>query len=223
MKNKFQDFILNESKKSYFIELNEKIEAQRKHKNVYPCEENIFRCFNYFEPEDTKVVIIGQDPYYLPNQADGLAFSTYDSKCPKSLQNIFKELKKDYPNIELQTYQLEHWAKQKILLLNATLTVNENEPNSHKNFGWSIFINNVLNYLASINDKFIFVLWGKDAYKTVEKVISQNKISDDRILKTSHPSPLGYSKTNKSFKDSHIFKRINEKFNNSIDFSLRKE
>ncbi|MGV2393795.1 UNVERIFIED_CONTAM: hypothetical protein O8I53_13100 [Campylobacter lari] len=108
MKNKFFEFIKQESLKPYFKDLNNKINKEAKTNIIYPKKENIFECLKYFEPEETKLIILGQDPYFLKNQADGLAFSTNLDKCPRSLSNIIKEIKKDYPEAIVETYSLKH-------------------------------------------------------------------------------------------------------------------
>ncbi|VEU75457.1 uracil-DNA glycosylase [Mycoplasmopsis maculosa] len=224
MKNKFALFVEKESKKDYFIELFKKINFERKTKKVFPKEEDIFRCLNYFEPEETKLIIIGQDPYYLENQADGLAFSSNDLKTPKSLINIFKEIKKDYPEAIFETNSLEYWAKQGVLLLNSCLTVNKDEPNSHKDFGWNFFIDNLLNFICEINKNVVFGLWGNYAFKIAKNAILNNNINEKQIIFTSHPSPLSYWKRSKnSFRDSNFFKKVNNLLKTKIDFSSRKE
>ncbi|WP_029513260.1 uracil-DNA glycosylase [Mycoplasmopsis primatum] len=218
MKNKFWDFIEHERNQEYFQNLMKKIEIEKQRHNVFPEDKNIFECLKYCEPEDLKLIIIGQDPYYLKDQADGLAFSTQNKQCPKSLQNILKELKKDYPNTIIETYSLKSWAKQGVLLLNSSLTVNENMPKSHSNFGWKIFVSNLLDYIIKLNNKVIFGIWGNDALALVK-----NKIDNNRIIFTTHPSPLAYAKTNHSFKDSNFFIKVNNKLEEKINFDLRKE
>lgn len=224
MKTKFFNFIEAEKQKPYFQELISKIKHESMNHLVLPAEDKVFECFKYFEPEETKVIIIGQDPYATKGVADGLAFSTQKTICPKSLQNIIKEIKRDYPNAKVETNSLVSWAKQKVLLLNTTLTVNENQPNSHKTFGWKIFVNNVLDYIATNNQKFILVLWGNEALNNMKSFIKRNHISEERIIYASHPSPLANIKINdKSFVGSHMFKRINDLLDEKINFDLRKE
>ncbi len=218
MKNKFDEFIENESKKEYFIDLFALIENESKSNNIFPSKDKIFECLKYSNPEELKLIIIGQDPYYKKGYADGLAFSTENKHCPKSLENIITELKKDYPSSLVETFSLKSWAKNHILLLNSVLTVSEDKPNSHSGFGWEIFISNLLDFILELNSNVIFGIWGKKAYSLIK-----DKVDDKRVIYTSHPSPLSYSKTNHSFKDSNFFKKVNAKLTNPIDFSIRKE
>ncbi|MBZ4212851.1 uracil-DNA glycosylase [Mycoplasma sp. U97] len=219
MKNKFKNFLDNESKKDYFIELFKKIANERKTNNVFPDDNLIFESLNYCEPEDIKLIILGQDPYYTKGYADGLAFSSAIDKCPKSLSNIIKELKKDYPMSIINTYSLKSWAKNGVLLLNTILTVNENKPKSHANFGWEIFVKNLLSFILKVNKKAIFGIWGNEALKVVKNIVDS-----ERIIYLSHPSPFSYDKGRNSFKDSSFFKKVNEKLENDpINFDIRKE
>ncbi|EIN14894.1 Uracil-DNA glycosylase [Mycoplasmopsis agalactiae 14628] len=218
MKNKFAEFINKESQKPYFKGLIASIEKEKSKFNVFPSDERIFECLKYSSPEKLKLIIIGQDPYYKNGYADGLAFSTESQKCPKSLENILIELKKDYPEAVIETFSLKSWAKNHILLLNGVLTVSENKPNSHSNFGWKIFVSNLLDFILEQNKNVIFGAWGNKAY-----LLIKDKVEEERIIFTSHPSPLSYSKTKSSFKDSHFFKKVNAKLTNPIDFSIRKE
>ena len=150
---------------------------------IFPTKENIFKCFNYFNIEDTKVVILGQDPYHQPNQAQGLSFSVPNNfKLPPSLVNIFKEIEKEYGE-KPKTGNLESWAKQGVLLLNNTLTVRQSSPNSHLKI-WKGFTKEILCEMLKVNKDVIFLLWGGNAKKCVEKL--PVKIT----LKANHPSPL---------------------------------
>tara|TARA_B100000963_G_C22497194_1_gene612035 strand:+ start:67 stop:741 length:675 start_codon:yes stop_codon:yes gene_type:complete len=150
---------------------------------IYPPIDSIFKCFNYFNVEDTKVVIIGQDPYHQPNQAQGLSFSVPENtKLPPSLVNIFKEINNEYGD-KPKNGNLEFWAKQGVLLLNNTLTVRQSSPNSHLKI-WKGFTQDILSQLLEINKNIVFLLWGGNAKKCVEKL--PIKIS----LKSNHPSPL---------------------------------
>ena len=151
--------------------------------------------------ENTKVIIIGQDPYHDHNQAHGLAFSTLDTKIPPSLKNIFKELQNDL-NIETPTHgNLTHWHNQGVLLLNTILTVRKNQPLSHKNKGWEQLTNNIISELSNTKNNLVFILWGANAHKT-EKLIDTNK---HLILKSGHPSPLSANQ-GKWFNNKHFSK-----------------
>jgi uracil-DNA glycosylase len=158
------------------------VEDQRELHQVFPPKEDVFNAFKYFEPEETKVVIIGQDPYHQPGQANGLAFSVAPGvKIPPSLRNIFKEMGKT--NVE--SGDLTYLAKQGVLLINTTLTVKIGRPNSHFLI-WRGFTKNLIKNLSEkVDTPIVFMLWGNHA-KKMEEVINKKHI----ILKASHPSPL---------------------------------
>ena len=172
---------------------------------IFPKDEDIFKCFKYFELSETKVVILGQDPYHSPKQAIGLCFGTY-SKPPPSLKNIAHELKKDL-NITLNDYSLESWAKQGVLLLNSSLSVIQGIPSSQMKL-WTNFTSLIIEELNKCNNKIIFVAWGAFAYEKL-KNIDTNK---HNIIVSSHPSPLSVFKKYKeypSFNNSKPFSKIN--------------
>ena len=175
---------------------------------IFPKVENIFKCFTYFEPNNTKVVLLGQDPYHGPNQATGLCFGINNNvQVPPSLRNIAKELKSDL-NIELNDYSLETWAKQGILMLNASLTVVQGKPGSHMSL-WSNFTDYIVETLNNLDNSIIFVAWGAFAYNKL-KNIDLNKHS---LIVSSHPSPLSVYKKFKtfpSFNSSKPFSKINK-------------
>lgn len=180
--------------------------------NIFPKEENIFKCFQYFEIYETKIVIIGQDPYYTnPNQATGLCFGTIN-KPPPSLKNIANELLSDI-GIELKDYSLESWAKQGVLLLNSALTVIQGKPSSHIKL-WSQFTDSIINELNKLSNPIIFVAWGAFAHAKL-KNIDTNK---HYVIISSHPSPLSVFKKYKnfpSFSDSKPFSKINNILTNN--------
>lgn len=185
-------------------------------KNIFPSRENMFKCFNFCEISEIKVVIIGQDPYHGPNQATGLSFAVNNNiKTPPSLRNIIKELNEDI-NVELSDNTLELWAKQGVLLMNSAFTVLENTPGSHIK-QWSDFTDYIISKLNS-HDNLIFVAWGAFAFNKFKMVDETRHFK----LVSSHPSPLSYSKPFKnypSFKGSKPFSKINNKlleFNKSI-------
>jgi len=160
---------------------------------------------------NTKVIIIGQDPYHGHNQAHGLAFSTLDTTIPPSLKNIFKELKNDL-NIETPNHgNLTHWHNQGVLLLNTILTVRKHQPNSHKNKGWEQFTNNIISELNNTKENLVFILWGSQAHKT-EKLIDSTK---HLILKSGHPSPLSANQ-GKWFNNKHFSKTNQYLIENNI-------
>ena len=150
---------------------------------------------------NTKVVIIGQDPYHGENQAHGLAFSTLDTTIPPSLKNIFKEIQNDL-NITIPSHgNLTHWHNQGVLLLNTILTVRKNEPLSHKNAGWEQFTNKIISELNNNKQNLVFILWGANAHK-MQKLIDTTK---HLILKSGHPSPLSANQ-GKWFNNKHFSK-----------------
>lgn len=200
----WEPFFLEQQKQPYWPQLwNNLKEAQKRHV-IRPQASDIFRLFLLVKPEDVKVVILGQDPYHGRNQADGLAFSVANNlPTPPSLQNIFKELKNDL-NINHPQNSLEGWAKQGVFLLNATLTVNLGEPNSHQNFGWAEFVVNVLRYVHQKNPQVVFLLFGSSAKTTYNKL---NLPSPNYVVAVGHPSPFSYDKY---FKNSHPFSKVNQ-------------
>ena len=190
-------------------ELKNFIDNEYQNHQCFPPKDLILYSLNNLN--NTKVVIIGQDPYHNDNQAHGLAFSTLDTKIPPSLKNIFKELNTDL-NIEIPNHgNLTKWHNQGVLLLNTILTVRKNQPLSHKNKGWEQYTNNIISELSNTKNNLVFILWGANAHKT-EKLINKDK---HLILKSGHPSPLSanagkwfnnknFSKTNQYLIDNMI-------------------
>ena len=203
VKNDWEDFLLKEKSKPYFQNLMQKLNNEYANKIIYPPQSDVFNCFRYTSFTNTKVVLLGQDPYHQPLQACGLSFAVKPSiKIPPSLVNIYQELKNDL-NIKTPNHgYLLPWASQGVLLLNTVLTVEEGLPNSHKNFGWLTFTNNVLKYLNE-KDNVVFLLWGKNAQSKIDLLTNPKHL----ILTAPHPSPLSayhgffgnkhFSKTNK--------------------------
>jgi uracil-DNA glycosylase len=198
----------DEFEKTYFQEIISFLDHQKKlGKTIFPEESLIFNAFNQTSFEDIHVVILGQDPYHGSNQAHGLSFSVPDGiKIPPSLKNIFKELGSDIGKEIPKSGNLFHWAKQGVLLLNASLTVEENKPMSHSKIGWNLFTDAVIKKISQEKTNVIFILWGKFAQEK-EKLIDPEK---HFILKAAHPSPLSayngfwgcrhFSKTNELLK-----------------------
>ena len=176
-----------EFSKSYFQELTSFVRSEYESTKIYPPGSLIFSAFDHCTFKDTKVVIVGQDPYHGPKQANGLCFSVSDGiRHPPSLQNIFKEIKSDL-GLEIPVSgNLERWAKQGVLLLNATLTVRAGQAGSHQKRGWEEFTNHVLNVLSERKEKLVFLLWGAYAQRKGE-VIDATK---HHVLKAPHPSPF---------------------------------
>jgi len=171
---------------------------------VYPKNADIFRAFNDTPFDKVKVVILGQDPYHGPNQAHGLSFSVQKGiAIPKSLINIYKELATDIPGFTKPAHgNLEEWAKQGVLLLNATLTVRTGEAASHQKRGWEIFTDKVIQTLSEKQTGIVFILWGAYAQSKIP-LIDQNK---HFIIKSVHPSPLSVER---GFWGSRPFSKAN--------------
>ena len=175
-------------------------------KAVHPDPEDIFKAFSITPFKKVKVVIVGQDPYHGKDQAEGLCFSVKKGmKVPPSLRNIYKELATDLGIQPPSHGSLVSWAKQGVLLLNATLTVRSGEPKSHFGYGWEDFTDEVIYKLCEDKEKKVFVLWGSSAKLKCEKVLS--KIPHSHVVLTSaHPSPLSAYK----FYGCKHFSKINE-------------
>lgn len=178
----------NEFEKDYFLHLVAFLKAERAtNKILYPPGSLIFNAFEKTPFDKVKVVILGQDPYHNPGQAHGLSFSVPDGvKAPPSLLNIFKELKNDL-GIEIsKNGNLEKWAAQGVLLLNASLTVRENEAGSHGRAGWLTFTDHVIEKISSEKEGIVFLLWGNFA-QAKQELIDETK---HFVLRAAHPSPL---------------------------------
>ena len=200
-------FLENELKKEYFCKLEHFIESEYATKTIFPEYRNIFRAFNLLSPKDVKVVIVGQDPYHGYTQANGLAFSVCDDcKVPPSLQNIYKELVDDLSCNKPKNGNLSKWAEQGVLMINSVLTVEEAKPNSHKQKGWEIFTDSVIEKLSCSFEHIVFILWGGASQKK-EKLIDANK---HLILKSAHPSPLS---AYRGFFGSKPFSKTNQYLN----------
>jgi len=178
--------------KPYFLELADFVrEERRAGKHVYPLNGLVFHAFQKTPFDRVKVVIMGQDPYHGEGQAHGLSFSVPKGvRLPPSLQNIFKELHADL-GIEMPSHGcLEKWAEQGVLLLNATLTVQESSPLSHHKRGWEQFTNEAIRALALRQDPVVFLLWGRNAIDKCNHVAELKAHPQHRILTAPHPSPF---------------------------------
>lgn len=185
--------------------------------SIYPKPEHIFRCFDYFDTDDTKIVILGQDPYHGPDQAIGLCFGVPKNvKVPPSLKNIIKKLKSELGSTAAaESPSLEHWARQGILMLNTALTVRHKTPLSHMK-KWMPFTKAVIKYLKTHGKNIVFVAWGAFAHGILADVGK-----DHHLIVSSHPSPLSFSRKYKiypSFKDAEIFAAINKLVEVPIDW-----
>ena len=199
------------------IEENFGEEYQKDNDIIYPEKENIFRCFNYFNPQDTKVVILGQDPYHGKGESIGLCFGVNNDskKLPPSLKNIEKELMSDLGS-SLTDYSLENWAKQGVLLMNTALTVRHKSPSSHIKI-WANFTTFIIDYLNTNFEGIVFVAWGAHAYNQLKNI----NINKHSLIVTSHPSPLSNYKKFKeypSFKGSRPFTMINKLLKTKMKF-----
>jgi len=208
----WKNILKEEFQKPYFNALSNFVKSEYRNHSCYPHENDIFSAFNFCAFDDVKVVIIGQDPYHDENQANGLCFSVKETvKQPPSLVNIFKEINTDLGIDSSHSSNLERWAKQGVLLLNATLTVRAHEAGSHQKQGWEIFTDQVIKQLSDQKEDLVFLLWGGYAKKK-GKVIDSDK---HHILVSGHPSPLsanrGYWFGNEHFsKTNTILERINK-------------
>jgi len=183
----WKTILLEEFNKNYFIQLKQFLLDEKKQHSIYPKGEEIFNAFNYTPFNSVKVVILGQDPYHGTGQAHGLSFSVQDGvKQPPSLKNIFKEIATDLDLPIATTGNLSAWAKQGVLLLNATLSVRAKQAGSHQKKGWEEFTNSVIQEISQKKEGIIFLLWGRFAQDKAQ-LIDQNK---HHILKAPHPSPF---------------------------------
>ena len=203
----WKNILQNECEKPYYKNLINFVEKEYNHHQCFPKKEDIFAAFKFCSLNDLKVVIIGQDPYHGENQANGLCFSVKDGiKHPPSLVNILKEIAIDVGKKYPQSGNLEKWAKQGVLLLNATLTVRAHEAGSHQNHGWETFTDQVISKVSDEKENVVFLLWGKFAESKI-KLINMDK---HKVYIAPHPSPLGawrgwfgsqhFSKTNEYLK-----------------------
>lgn len=202
--NSWDKLLADEFGKDYYQNLRKKLAEEYRTRTVYPAMENIFNALKYTSYEDVKVLILGQDPYHGPGQAHGLCFSVQKGvQKPPSLKNMFKELESDLGIVAPSHGCLTDWAKQGILLLNTVLTVREGEPNSHKNLGWTIFTDRIIELLNDREDPVIFVLWGRNAIDKLPLITN----SRHYVLTTAHPSPLSASR---GFLGCKHYSKINE-------------
>lgn len=177
----------DEIDKSYFKNLMSFVAQEYQTKTIYPPAANMFSAFDYTSFEKVKVVIVGQDPYHGPHQANGLSFSVNQGvPFPPSLQNIFKELKEDIGVAIPSSGDLSAWAKQGVLMLNATLTVQDAKAGSHQKKGWEQFTDAVIQQLAEKRENLVFILWGSYAQKKGANINRDKHF----VIESAHPSPL---------------------------------
>lgn len=203
------DSILNEEfQKEYFQELLNFIKKEYQTKTIYPKQNEVFNAFRYTDYSNVKVLILGQDPYHGPNQAEGLSFSVKDEVLkPPSLKNIFKELESDLKIPFPEHNSLKKWAKQGVLLLNAVLTVEEHKPTSHKEKGWEIFTNHVIEKLNQKETPMVFILWGSYARAKKDLITNPKHL----VIESAHPSPFsarnGFFGSKPFSKTNHFLKK----------------
>jgi len=219
--NNWNEFIESESKKDYFVKLNNYLNEQRLRKTIYPKEEEIFKAFDLCPMDKLLVVFLGQDPYHEENQANGLAFSVNKNvPLPNSLQNIYKELHNDL-NINIpKNGDLTKVAMQGVLFLNTILTVEKGHALSHKDIGWEIFSDNVLKEINKMSRPICFILLGNNAISKTKMITNPIHL----IITSSHPSPLS---SYRGFMGSRIFSKCNEfllkNYNKQIDWNVLNE
>ena len=204
----WRELLAAQESKSYFKGLQNFLKGEFAKKTIYPARSDIFAAFDLCPLESVKVVIIGQDPYHGPGQAHGLAFSVRKgNRVPPSLRNIYKELTSDIGFKAPQHGYLIEWAKQGVLLLNTVLTVRSRTAFSHRKKGWENFTHSVIRTLCKHKKGIVFLCWGKPAQECADKCVNQR---EHHVLKSSHPSPLGATKTKKPFIGSRCFSKTNK-------------
>lgn len=192
-----------EREKPYFAQLESFVADEQERYTVYPPADKIFTALKLTSYEDTKVLLLGQDPYIRKGQAHGLCFSVEDKTAPipPSLRNIYRELKDDVGVTPPKHANLTSWAEQGILMLNVVLTVREGQSNSHKNKGWETFTDEIIRLVGQKQETVVFVLWGKPAQKKIPLIDQEKHV----IVQGAHPSPLA-----RGFLGSRPFSKINE-------------
>lgn len=203
MDHTWSQLIERESAKEYWAKLHDFVDAERSRMAVYPPPDEVFAALDLTPYDEVKAVILGQDPYHGPNEANGLCFSVGDGiKTPPSLRNIFKELEADLGHPSPGHGSLEHWARQGVLLLNTSLTVRANDAGSHAGHGWERFTDEVLRMVNAKEEPVVFILWGGHARRK-SKLIAKHH----HVIESAHPSPLAAWR---GFHGSRPFSRTNE-------------
>lgn len=202
MKN-WEELFRQEEQKEYYQKLMQFLDEEYAQKIIYPPREDVFTCFTSCPLQDVKVVILGQDPYHQPQQAHGLCFSVRKGvPVPRSLKNIYRELKDDL-GVDAPSHGcLLEWARQGVFLMNTVMTVREGEAYSHNKKGWEVFTDTVISVLNEQEQGIVFVLWGNHAQKKARLITG----AQHRIIQSAHPSPLSASR---GFFGSKPFSTIN--------------
>jgi len=200
--------LAGEREKPYFADLERFVADEQERYTIYPPTDKIFTALKLTAYEDTKVLLLGQDPYIQKGQAHGLCFSVEDknARIPPSLRNIYRELKDDIGVMPPNHANLTAWARQGILMLNVVLTVREGQSNSHKNKGWEIFTDEIIRFVSRKQETVVFVLWGKDAQKKLPLIDTERHV----VVQGAHPSPLA-----RGFLGSRPFSKINQALKNA--------
>lgn len=202
--NDWDEVLEGEFDKEYYLKLREFLKDEYKTQAIYPDMYDIFNALKLTSYKDTKVLILGQDPYHNVNQAHGLSFSVKPGvDTPPSLLNMYKELRDDLGCFIPNNGYLVPWAKQGVLLLNTALTVRAHQANSHKGKGWEIFTDNIIKTLNLRDDPVIFILWGNNARKKKDFIDTSKHF----VIESAHPSPLSASR---GFFGSKPFSKTNE-------------
>lgn len=206
----WKELLQDEFDKPYFADLIQFVKQEYQTTRVFPPGRLIFNAFNHCPVDSTRVVILGQDPYHGPGQAQGLCFSVPEGiEQPPSLQNIFKEIHDDVGSPIPSSGNLERWADQGVLLLNATLTVRAHQAGSHQNRGWETFTDAVIRELAARREHLVFLLWGAYAQRKGAFIDTSRHL----VLKSAHPSPLSANRGgwfgNHHFSKTNAYLRAN--------------
>jgi uracil-DNA glycosylase len=199
----WREHLAGEREKPYFARLESFVAGEQERYTIFPPVDKIFTALKLTSYEDTRVLLLGQDPYIKKGQAHGLCFSVEDKSAPipPSLRNIYRELNDDVGVASPHHANLTSWAKQGILMLNVVLTVREGESNSHKNKGWEIFTDEIIRLVNQKEETVVFVLWGKPAQRKIPLIDTERHT----IVQGAHPSPLA-----RGFLGSRPFSKINE-------------
>ncbi len=186
IRKSWYDLLKDETEKQYFVTLQDFLRDERSKFDVYPEDDLVFNALNFVPYDKVKVVIIGQDPYHEPGQANGLSFSVSDpTPLPPSLVNIFQEIKNDLGYSPNSSGDLSRWAKQGVLLLNTTLTVRKHAAMSHQGKGWEQFTSKIIELLAKREQPMVFMLWGSHAGQFASQIPARHL-----VLRAPHPSPM---------------------------------
>ncbi len=204
LNGQWRELLDDELEQEYISSLSQFVTEEYQTQTIYPPQAEIFAALELCTPMQTKVVILGQDPYHQYGQAHGLSFSVEDGiKPPRSLCNIFKEIERDLGIRPSQSGNLKRWAVQGVLLLNATLTVRDSSAGSHQRRGWEQFTDSMISKISKHNNNVVFLLWGSYAISK-SKLIDQSK---HLVLSSAHPSPLS---AHRGFLGNGHFSKCNE-------------